>query len=289
MDQDEYISALKPIVHADLTGAPSDRALNHNLTKLFWSLLGALAYAMLTQHWLAVYVVNLQRATQAPLVIHIRRLNALVRIAQKRLVALVYPAMDCIKHVAAHSDSSFCREEDKGYGMKGANFIREGRSKKDGTTVHHLLDISCGGHKLTTRSTFSAELFAAVSAADSLIPLVTTLHEMANGTLSRTGARRLREEGGLCFRTTLTIDAMSLFAAVSQAIVRVPSEKSLAGHLFWLRELLDRGLLSQIQWADTRDMSADGHTIGSVDRTTILDLMNGMFKFQHATKSYPAR
>ena len=65
-----------------------------------------------------------------------------------------------------------------------------------------------------------------------------------------------------------------------------PSEKSLAGHLLWLRELLDIGLLSVLQWADTRDMSADGHTKGSIDRKAILDLMKGIFRFQHATKEF---
>ncbi len=69
MDQDEYIKALKPIAHPDLTGAPAENELTPALTKLFWSLLGALAYSLLTQHWLAVYVVSLQRATYAPRII----------------------------------------------------------------------------------------------------------------------------------------------------------------------------------------------------------------------------
>jgi hypothetical protein len=116
-----------------------------------------------------------------------------------------------------------------------------------------------------------------------------TLHELANGPLSKSEARRLREEGGLCFRTTLTVDAMSLFTAIAAATVRVPTEKSLAGHLFWLRELLDNGVLSELVWADTRDMSADGHTKGSIDRRMLLDLMKGNFRFNHAVKRYPER
>ena len=105
MDQDEYIKALIPIVHPDLTGAPGDSPATPALSKLFWSLLGALAYSMLTQHWLAVYVVSLQRSTHSAQMIHIRRLNALVRIAQERLVKLTYPSMNCCRHVMAHSDS----------------------------------------------------------------------------------------------------------------------------------------------------------------------------------------
>ena len=221
--------------------------------------------------------------------IHIRRLNALVRIAQKRLAYLLYPAMCCTRHLCAHSDSGFSKEQDKGYGMKGANFMREGKARGSGEVVYHLLEIACGGHKLVTRSTFASELFAAVSAADTMIPLASTLHELAMGPLSKTEARRIREEGGLCFRTTLTVDAMSLCTAIAAATVRAPSEKSLAGHLFWLRELIDLKLLTTLQWADTRDMSSDGHTKGSIDRKAILDLMLGMFRFHHGTKEYPVR
>ena len=84
LDQDAYISALIPIQHHSLVGAPSDSPVSAEVVSLFWSLLGALAYSLLTQHWLAVYVVALQRVTHSPLAIHVRRLNALVRIAQKQ-------------------------------------------------------------------------------------------------------------------------------------------------------------------------------------------------------------
>ena len=65
---------------------------------------------------------------------------------------------------------------------------------------------------------------------------------------------------------------MSLFAAIAASTVKVPSEKNLAGHLFWLRELLDRKVITHIQWADTRDMVADCMTKGGVLRTMIQNL-----------------
>ena len=42
-----------------------------------------------------------------------------------------------------------------------------------------------------------------------------------------------------------------------------------------------------MQWTDTRDMNADGHTKGTIDRDMIIDLMNGKFHYQHPTKEYP--
>ena len=151
----------------------------------------------------------------------------------------------------------------------------------------HLLHSECKSHKLVTRSTFSSETLAAVSAADTLIMLLFTMHEIQVGPICTREARRLREEGGWCYKSILTVDAMSLFAAIAATTVKVPSEKNLSGHLFWLRELLDRKIVTQIQWADTRDMSSDGHTKGSIDRQMLLDVMLGKFTYQHKTQLFP--
>ena len=42
-------------------GAPGEREYSHELTALFWSLLGAVAYSLLSQRWIAIYVIALQR------------------------------------------------------------------------------------------------------------------------------------------------------------------------------------------------------------------------------------
>ena len=186
-----------------------------------------------------------------------------------------------------HSDSGFSKEQEKGYGIRGANFMRCGYDRKSGEQIFHLLESQCRSHKHVTRSTFSSETLAAVAAADNLIPLCLTLQEIACGPISTTEARKLREEGGLVFRSILVVDAMSLFAAVAANTVKIPAERSLAGHLFWLRELLDRQIINTLRWCDTRDMNADCHTKGSIDRHAILELMKGRFKFAHAVKNFP--
>ena len=50
LDQDEYISAMKRIEHSSLAGMPPDARCSLAVDALFLSLLGALAYALLTQH-----------------------------------------------------------------------------------------------------------------------------------------------------------------------------------------------------------------------------------------------
>ena len=287
LDQDEYIAALIPIAHPQLVGAKAEEPASEVLIQLFWSLLGAVAYTLMTQHWIAVYVIALQRETSSPKIIHIRRLNAVVRALQKCPAHIVYPRMECVKHLLAHSDSGFSKEQDKGYGIRGANIMRQGKSKSTGNKVYHLLDSVSRSHKNVTRSTFSSETLACVACADDLIPMLVTFHEMEKGTVTAAQARELRENGNFAFKSTLSVDAMSLFTAIAAHTVKIPSEKNLAIHLFWLRELLDRKVLSHLEWCDTRDMSSDCHTKGSIARDVILNLMKGMLSYTQAVKTYP--
>eukprot|EP00959_Pyramimonas_sp_CCMP1952_P004464 93529-Pyramimonas_sp.AAC.1 len=61
-DQGEYIKQLRPIQYPELTGAGADAEATKMVADLFVSLRGALAHALITQVWLMVYVVSLQRA-----------------------------------------------------------------------------------------------------------------------------------------------------------------------------------------------------------------------------------
>ena len=61
LDQDEYIKTRRPIVSSELTGAPPQDKATKSVANSFVSLRGAIAYAVLTQAWIQVYVVALQR------------------------------------------------------------------------------------------------------------------------------------------------------------------------------------------------------------------------------------
>ena len=212
-----------------------------------------MAYSLLTQFWLAVYVVSLQRNTKKPLVIHIRRLNAVVRVAQKRPAKIIYIAMIPTGTLECHADSGFSREQDKGYGIRGLNMMRQGKAKATKETVWHLLDSQCRSHKHVTRCSFSSETRAAVVAADELIALGFTLHEFAHGPQTPLQGREIMEHGGSTIETVLVTDSMSLWSGVAAATVRVTTEKNLAVQLFWLREMLDKQVLKKFRWCDTRD------------------------------------
>ena len=54
LDQTEYIGSLKPVKHHKMIGLPADAEGDDELAGLYASLLGALAFALMTQHWAAV-------------------------------------------------------------------------------------------------------------------------------------------------------------------------------------------------------------------------------------------
>eukprot|EP00959_Pyramimonas_sp_CCMP1952_P067698 1412946-Pyramimonas_sp.AAC.1 len=49
---------------------------------------------------------------------------------------------------------------------------------------------------------------------------------------------------------------------------------------------MERGIAHSIQWCDTRDMTADGHAKGSIDREMLLQVMGYIQAFKHSLKMH---
>jgi len=284
LDQHEYIKSMNPIRHPDLVGSDADADCSEAVTRLFWSLLGAVAYTLLTQHWISVYVIALQRNTHCPKYQHIRKLNSLLKVLQKQKATIVFPCMDCCRHIMTFSDASFCKETDlKGYGMRGTVILRLGT--QHGKPVCHLLDATSQSLKLVTRSTFSAETLAAVGSTDVLIPVMIAMNEIQCGPFTTEQLREMRENSKFVFDSTLVIDAFNLYQHWTDNTKKLPSEKSLYPHLWWLRDTT-RCAPKRLRWCDTRDMLADICTKGTVQRGPLLDAMIGTYQFKFEFKDH---
>ena len=291
------MAALKCIVHPDLVGAVSTAKASPALQQLFMSLVGAIAYALLTRIDTAVFVAALQRSTQDCDIIHVRRANAIVRWMQSTPKAISYKRLDTKSpmHLRCISDSAFKREEDSGHAIKGALFLRcSTQQNSDGSikscaTKCHILDYYCRKQRHVTRSTFGAELFGACDGADQGMLLCQLLHEVQHGACSHASARELREQGAWGTRMILAIDAMSVFAATTAGNVKEPAEKALYNHVLYLRELLDNDVLEAFWWIDTRDMAADGLTKGAVERTILHLVMDGTLPMEHEAKVWRSK
>ena len=87
-------------------------------------------------------------------------------------------------------------------------------------------------------------------------------------------------------KVSLTIDAESVYKSIASKDFKVPTENALLRHISWIREFLDLGILSYVQLCDTRDMTADGLTKGSIDRQLLLEVMLGIQNYKHDVKSF---
>ena len=87
-------------------------------------------------------------------------------------------------------------------------------------------------------------------------------------------------------KVVLTTDAEGVYKSLTSRDLKTPTEKPLLGHVCWIREQLQHRMIQAIQWCDTRDMTADGHTKGTIDRELLLQLMRGIQIYKHEVKSY---
>lgn len=198
--------------------------------------------------------------------------------------------MSCTKILEVHSDTGFRREgneegEVDGKTIKGVNIIRLGQqlSEANGllTFICHLIDWIIGAIKVVVRSTFTSETHGVITGADHSICIAPTFHEITCGPVSLTVARNLTEYSGLNFSIHCVTDARNLLLILRNVNMKIPAGKNFIVHLLWPKNKLENGVAKKLIWTDTRDMTADGHTQGSIKRTAIHALMNGSMSIQH--------
>ena len=210
--------------------------------------------------------------------------------------------MRCIGQLDIHTDSGYRRiesaEDVKGYGMRGMCSLRRGvpvtrgnallekQVSRGNANLVHLLDSVSKTHRLVIRSSYSAEIIGAAHGIEDVYPTIISLIELKKGSLSDEELKKIGEQGQQVIQATLTIDAEGVFKSITSSELKTPAEKTLLGHVMWIREYLRKGILHYVRWCDTRDMTADGHTKGSVDRKALIDLMHGKQIYEHDFKTY---
>jgi hypothetical protein len=222
---------------------------------------------------------------------------------QKKPATIQYKALKSnprTQTLTVFSDAGFKKEETDGYALRGAVYLRhfEPLYQGDGTPLAgvscHMLRAESRSLKTVVRSTYAAELLSAAAAGDSLFNLTVTLNEVMYGPLGGERIKIFKDTGTLYGEdnptqggktnmqneicTALCIDARSVFESVRAKNFKPPAESSVAGHVLWIREQLQRKIIHNVVWVDTRDMLADGLTKGSVPRDSIDEAMLGFVK-----------
>ena len=76
-----------------------------------------------------------------------------------------------------------------------------------------------------------------------------------SGPLGTENLRKIRDVGWTLdntIKTRIMIDAKSVYESLKASIFKPPVENLLAGHVLWLREMHDKGLVQDIVWTDER-------------------------------------
>ena len=265
---------IKAISHPQMTtGKPEDEC-DASLHQLYQSLLGAVAYLAHTRVDICVFISNMQRHSHKSQIQHVLKLNKLLKWVQHHPNKLHFKRFSrAHTHLRVISDAAFKRENEEGYALRGALYVRiEGDDFGVQNACAHILDWTCRAQRHVARSTFAAELLSAADAVDQGILISHMMYEVQHGPLTAAAARQRRDHMGFV-PMTLAVDAKSVYAAVTASFLKTPAEKSLLSQVQYIRELLDSFVLRSIIWADTRDMQADGLTKGAVDRQALHDLM----------------
>ena len=126
--------------------------------------------------------------------------------------------------------------------------------------VCHLLEAGSRKGSRVSKSTWSAELLAALQGTERTEVLAAWLGEIwfgAQGTI-REQAHRAFFKAPLC--TQLVVDCRGLFDSISAQVLGKVQDRGMLLWIACLRELYRRGWLEQIAWVPTESMISDSQT-----------------------------
>ena len=293
MNQAKFLASCKTITHPQALDGKADTPLPEPARRVFLSLLMTVAYGLLTRPDVAVFVVALQRESHRAQVIHVRRLNTLLKWIQNNPRHLTYPRMRYPDTLLQISDSSYRAKAEDGLSVRGLVSLRVSASAlEEGLrdTACHLIDFASKAQRHVTRSTFSSELFAATDAADTGLLYSVILHELRHGVVTADTARQMIEGRSVCGTDlVLVVDAKSVSTAITSPCIKIPAEPSLLLHVTWLRSLLEKKRLRKLYWSDTRSMVADALTKGAAPRELLIAAMSGSLLMPQPYEDQPIR
>ena len=321
LDQNDYASAIKPVSVPELMKAKDEDMLVGLLLSCFLTLLGAVAWLLQTRMEIAVYVSALQRKMHAPRAIDLRRLNRVIRWAQRNPKGLTYKRLPEPRVLLAVGDSAFQAptEEEivagkdplvmRGYILAWAHRIDHNSSESIGggtgssgaaadrkvmagvkigrrRYLLQLLDYTAGKQNHVCRGVWSSELHNQCDMVEMGSIIAGFTMECCHGPQTGEALKNAITNGSAPMKMEALTDSYSIFSYLAVAHLKLPAEKGTYFHLAYLREKLVSQLLKSYNWTDTRDMCCDGLTKGAIDRTSLSKIMDGTYDLQHPVHEY---
>ena len=115
--------------HKELQERDNNSECSEKLMMSYQLPLGVVSYTHLSRSDVRTFITALQRKNKKPLIIHCKRLNAMVKWLQSNPKALVYKKLSQSNtfHLRIYSDAAFKKEEETGHSTRGAIY----------SSVHH--------------------------------------------------------------------------------------------------------------------------------------------------------
>ena len=283
--QQRYIPQIKDIPIDKKAVVPDEQPADDDTKQLFMSLVGALAWLILTMPCICIYVAFLQRQTQAPTIGHVRKANRLLRWirSHKKRLGVWFKRLKPPLRVVTLSDNAFKAQDYQGLVMRGCVILLAelgGQQYAENSVVKLLkpgqnvncqvLDWYARKHSRVVRSTYAAELLSLLDAVGRGNIITTAIDEIWSGATSAAKLLERHSQGRRCIEHDAIVDAKAVWDGVTAQCPKTPADKPLFLHALAMHEYLESGWVDRLWWADTLAMLADGLTKGSVEREALI-------------------
>ena len=285
VSQEHYVNELRFIAE---TNSPKDEPVNDDLKSQFMSLLGGIAWTVQTRPDIAVFTAALQRKLQSPTGRDVANLNRVLAYLKRKPMKLYYHKVNNPWRMYVISDSSFKAEENDGLAMRsGIIALGDKDGPKIGNNPIQILEFVSKKQSRVCRSTFTAELYAALD----LVALANTINlamtEVLTGSKSASMMADIQETGTNALESDLFLDARAVFDCIVATDTKTTTDKLMLVHALKLKEILAMRVASRLCWIDTLDMLSDGLNKGSVARDPIRNAcVHGQWKILHEFKQH---
>jgi len=267
--QDHYIAELS-IIPLPPNSPNNDDESTPQEAEAFVSLLGALAWLLMTRSDISPYVGYMQRLAGKPRKRHLRMISQVLKYVKRVSTGLLYKRLLGKPYLLCVADSAYQANDNRtdcialrGYFIFLA-CATEGTQFPGGDV--QLIDFVSKKLHVISRSAFAAELRNTLEAAQDLVNTALQFHELYKGPFSAEQCAQIRDSADHFLDTVICTDSHGLYTATSKTEPSPGTDGSMVYHVKALRELLDNGNISTLCWIDNRDMIADGLTKGKPDR-----------------------
>ena len=285
--QNQYIAQLRTINSADV---PKDdlELLDDRLKALFMSLLGGVGWVVQTRPDVATYVGALQRHLQKPCAKHIRQLNRIVRYLKAKPLVIRFSKLPTPTSIGIISDSAFSAADADCLAVRSGIISLLSPKSSDGIRKVSPIEWVSKKQQHVCRSTYAAELHSGLDLTGLACVISAAFNEIVHGSQDALTLSAWQNSGYSALPMHLFIDARAVFDSITAEVIKTPADGALLVHAKALREYLDKGLLSQLHWIDTRDMVADALNKGIIDRTLLREFFSlGKWHLHHESRDWP--